>query len=168
VAAPDWLIRPLRAADAPGVVDLLAEVAREGRWIATEWPFDEASVARRFADEILELRLLGWVADARGVLLGNLMVHDPSRVEPEFGMLVTATHRGRGIGRALLEQAVAWGAAQHKTALRLRVFPHNEAALTLYRAGGFVELGVERASVPRRGGPPWDAIVMRRELSAAP
>ncbi len=162
MSPPSWRIRPLRAADAPAVAALLAEVAREGRWIATEWPFDEAEFARKSADNVLSLRILGWIAEERRTLLGNLVVQDPGAPEPELGMIVDASHRGRGIGRALLDHALAWGRAQGKAALRLRVFPHNEAARALYRAGGFVELGVEPASVPRRAGPPWDAIVMRR------
>jgi len=44
------------------------------------------------------------------------------------------------------------------------VFPDNDAARALYAASGFVDVEVQRAAIPRRNGPPLDAILMRRPV----
>ena len=162
---PAWAVRPKGERDADAVVALLAEVAREGRWIATEWPFDVAARAREMRDALLARRVIGWVALDGRELVGDLTVHDLNQDEPELGMIVAASHRGRGIGRALLDSAAGWARVNGKTALRLRVFPDNDRARKLYLAAGFVDVVVEPQTVPRRDGSARDAIVMRRPLT---
>jgi RimJ/RimL family protein N-acetyltransferase len=160
-----WAIRPKGERDVDGVVELLAEVAREGRFIATEWPFDVEARAQAMRDAILERRVVGWIAvDGRHVV-GNITIHDIASAEPEIGMIVRASHRGRGIGAALLAAAQTWARANGKPALRLRVFPDNENALALYRAHGFAEVELQRRVVPRRDGSAWDALLMRWEIA---
>jgi RimJ/RimL family protein N-acetyltransferase len=44
--------------------------------------------------------------------------------------------------------------------LALSVFPHNEAAIALYRKFGFVEEGRRRRHVRRANGELWDLIEM--------
>jgi GNAT superfamily N-acetyltransferase len=166
VTRPTWTIRPKGERDAEAVVALIAEVAREGRWIATEWPFDTEERARTLREALLARRCVGWVALDGRELVGDLDVYDLAQDEPELGMVVAASHRRRGIGRALLESAAGWARVNGKTALRLRVFPDNEAARALYRATGFVELVVQPEAIPRRDGSARDAIVMRRPLAA--
>ena len=80
-------------------------------------------------------------------------------------MLVAATHRRRGIGRALLEEAIGWARANGKAALTLRVFPDNDAARALYFAAGFVDKTVLHGAIARRDGEALDAIVMRRAVT---
>jgi RimJ/RimL family protein N-acetyltransferase len=162
VARPSWSVRPKGERDVAPVVALQADVAREGQWIATEWPFDVDERIARQRDSLLHRYSVGWVALERRTIVGDLTVWDIGRDEPELGMIVAASHRRRGIGRALLERAIAWAATNEKRALVLRVFPDNEAARALYLACGFVEIETQRGAIPRRDGPPRDAIVMRR------
>ena len=49
-------------------------------------------------------------------------------------------------------------------ALSLHVFPHNEAAIALYRSAGFVEIERFERDVTRQTGEVWDTIFMRKEL----
>jgi ribosomal protein S18 acetylase RimI-like enzyme len=79
---------------------------------------------------------------------------------------VRASHRGRGIGAALLAAAQSWARANGKPALTLRVFPDNDGALALYRAHGFVEVELQRRAVRRRDGTAWDALLMRCAIAA--
>jgi RimJ/RimL family protein N-acetyltransferase len=162
VTRASWAIRPKGERDADGVAALLAEIAREGRWIATEWPFDVAERAREMRDALLRRWCVGWVAVDGRDLVGDLTVFDIEREDPELGMIVAAAHRRRGIGRALLACAIDWAHANGKPALRLRVFPDNAPARELYLASGFVDAELQRGAISRRDGTSLDAIVMRR------
>jgi RimJ/RimL family protein N-acetyltransferase len=162
-----WAIRPKGERDVDGVAALLAEIAREGRWIATEWPFDVAQRAREMREALLNRWCVGWVATDGRQLVGDLTIFDVEQDDPELGMIVAATHRRRGIGRALLACAVDWAHANGKSELRLRVFPDNEPARELYRTSGFVDAELQRGTIPRRDGAPLDAQVMRRSTRSA-
>jgi GNAT superfamily N-acetyltransferase len=162
-----WTVRPKTEHDAARVAERLAEVAREGRWIATEWPFDVAQRARAMHDAVRDGITIGWVACDAGDIVADLTVFDLHLPEPSLGMLVAATHRRRGIGRALLDTALDWARANGRAALTLRVFRDNDAARSLYIAAGFVDVTVQPASVPRRDGAALDAIVMRRPVTAS-
>ncbi|MBV8300229.1 MAG: GNAT family N-acetyltransferase [Candidatus Eremiobacteraeota bacterium] len=159
---PSWTVRPKGERDVTAVVALLADVAREGNWIATEWPFDLDARAAAQRDALLHRYTVGWVAVERRVIVGDLTLWELGRDEPELGMIVAAAHRRRGIGRALLERAIAWAEANAKTALLLRVFPDNEAARALYRGCGFVDVEIQRKAISRRDGSRRDAVLMRR------
>ncbi|HEY0394121.1 MAG TPA: GNAT family N-acetyltransferase [Candidatus Elarobacter sp.] len=162
---PAWTIRPKGERDVPAVLRLLAAVSREGGFIATEWPFDVDERARAMRDALLERRALGWIALDGRTVIGDLTVFDLQLIEPELGMVVDAAYRGRGIGRALIDAAVAWARANERPALRLRVFPDNEPALALYRASGFVQIELQRAAIVQRNGTARDAIVMRLDTA---
>jgi len=164
VTRASWAIRPKGERDAVGVAALLGEIAREGRWVATEWPFDVDERARQMRDALLRRWCVGWVATDGRDLVGDLTVFDIERDDPELGMIVAATHRRRGIGRALLACAVDWAHANGKSALTLRVFPDNDAARALYLASGFVDVDLQRGAIPRRSGPSLDAMLMRRPM----
>ncbi|HTW84255.1 MAG TPA: GNAT family N-acetyltransferase [Candidatus Sulfotelmatobacter sp.] len=161
-------IRPKGERDVDAVVALQGEVAREGRWIATEWPFDVAARVRAQRDALLTRRSVGWIAEDTGTCVGDLTVFGVDADEPELGMVVAASHRGQGIGRALLEAALAWARANGKTALRLAVFPDNDVARALYRIAGFTEIGVKAAAIPRNDGSKRDVVLMRHDLAPPP
>ncbi len=163
---PSWAIRPKGERDAAGVAALLAEISREGRYVATEWPFDVNERARQMRDALLRRWCVGWIAMEGRALVGDLTVFDVERDDPELGMIVAASHRRRGIGSALLACAIDWAHTNGKHALTLRVFPDNDAARALYRATGFVDVEVQRGTIPRRIGPALDAILMRRVTSS--
>jgi ribosomal protein S18 acetylase RimI-like enzyme len=65
-----------------------------------------------------------------------------------YQVWVAPQARGRGVGAALLDAAIAWARARRTTTLRLDVTAGDGAAARLYRRTGFVEVG---APVPRPG-----------------
>jgi putative acetyltransferase len=58
-----------------------------------------------------------------------------------LGIAVAADLRGKGIGTALLGEAFRWARRVGIEKIVLSVYPHNAAAVALYRRFGFVEEG---------------------------
>jgi RimJ/RimL family protein N-acetyltransferase len=98
-------------------------------------------------------------AEAEGETVGSLGI-EPKGGVGYLGMMVAAPWRGQGVGDALLVAALAWAreAGLHK--LTLEVFPHNEAAIGLYRKHGFAQEGYLRRHERRASGELWDVVVM--------
>lgn len=147
-------IRPAEEGDRTALAQLLADVAEERDGIAAEPPLDVEAIAAG-------MRLDGTlVAVAGGTLVGRLRV-DPSWMGfGELGMLVAADWRGRGVGTALVAASIDWARERGLHKLTLEVFPHNEAAIGLYRKFGFVEEGRLVRHVRRANGELWDLISM--------
>jgi RimJ/RimL family protein N-acetyltransferase len=160
-----FVIRPAEPGDAGELVEL-------GRAVSSEpegWLLGEAA-ARTVGDERRYLRALRrypdaavFVAEAPEGLVGRLSIardsHPASHHVADLGLMVAASHRRRGIGRALMEEAVRWAQGAGVRKLELHVFPYNAAAIALYEAVGFVEEGYRRAHY-RRGGEYVDAVLM--------
>jgi RimJ/RimL family protein N-acetyltransferase len=159
-AAGEVTVRAAREEDLDAMVDLLAAVAEEGRWIGTEAPVDRERRRRRYAEDLHRDNTVVLVADAGGELVGHLgLILAPYGVA-DLGMLVAAGWRGRGVGGALLRAGIdrARQAGAHKIALQ--VWPHNQAAIALYERFGFQREGRLRRHYRRRSGELWDAVVM--------
>lgn len=77
-----------------------------------------------------------------------------------FQMWVAPEARGRGVGAALLAEAVRWASARGAGALQLGVNCSNAAALRLYERAGFIDAGVRE---PMRPGS--DQIEQRMRLA---
>jgi GNAT superfamily N-acetyltransferase len=167
MSAPAWTIAPKSTANVDGAVAVLAEAAAEGGRVATEWPFDVKVRARMLRGSLLSGHVEGWVAyDEDGIVVADFTIFNPGEAEPFFGMVVRASHRRMGIGRALIERALEWARERGKTALRLRVFPDNDPARALYVATGFTEVALQAGAVTRSDGSLADAILMRHALTA--
>ena len=151
-----FVIRRGRPEDARGLAELFAAVAEEHDGIATEPPVDVDARTEQFAASI-EGTI---VAVAAGDFVGWLHVDATRFGVGELGMAVARPWRGRGVGSALLIAAIekARGDGLHK--LSLEVFPHNEAAIALYRKFGFLEEGRRVKHYRRANGELWDSIVM--------
>lgn len=164
-------IRAARPEDAATLVALGATVGREsGAWLLSTDGWRSVGEERRY------LRALKrhpdaavFVAEDDGAIVGRLSVardpHTASRHVADLGLMVAASHRRRGIGHALLEQAVAWARDAGVRKLELHVFPWNEPALKLYEQFGFEREGVRKEHY-RRGGEYVDAILMAYTLES--
>ena len=159
-SGPQVTVRRATAADADAVVAMLVEVAGEGRWIATEAPVDVEQRRRRLVEDIEREDAIVLVAEAGGQPVGELGLHLARYGVADLGMAVAAGWRGRGVGSALLAEAIdqARTAGAHKVALQ--VWPHNAAAIALYERFGFQREGYLTRHYRRRSGELWDAVVM--------
>jgi RimJ/RimL family protein N-acetyltransferase len=166
----DFTIRRARPKDAGVLVALAEQVASEPEgWLISDGGWRTASDERRY---LRALRRYGdaaiFVAECRHGIVGRLSLgrdpHPASRHVADLGLMVAATHRRKGIGRALLDQSVAWAREVGVRKLELHVFPHNEAAIALYESYGFRREGYRRGHY-RRGSGFVDAILMAYDVN---
>ena len=151
-------IRAAEERDRLPLADLLAAVAEERDGIATEPPIDVEEWARSW-------RLDGTlVAVAGDEVVGSLHVEQSRFGFGELGMMVARDRRSRGVGSALVAAAIEWGRENGLHKLTLSVFPHNDAAIGLYRKFGFAEEGRREKQIRRTNGEIWDLIEMGLRL----
>jgi RimJ/RimL family protein N-acetyltransferase len=157
---PGIKIREATLADVDRLVEQLVAVAGEGRWIGTEAPVDLERRRQRMVEDVGGDAAIVLVAEADGEPVGQLGLHLAGYGVADLGMLVAAGWRGRGVGTALLAEAIdrARQAGAHKIALQ--VWPHNAAAIALYERFGFEREGYLRRHYRRRSGELWDVIIM--------
>jgi RimJ/RimL family protein N-acetyltransferase len=165
-------IRQARPEDAATLVALGAAIGREPEaWLLNTDGWRNVNEERRY------LRALKrhpdaavFVAEAEGALVGRLSLardpHSASRHVADLGLMVAQGYRRRGIGRALLDQAVAWARDAGVRKLELHVFPWNEPAIRLYEVFGFERVGLRKAHY-RRGNEYVDAILMAFDVTQA-
>ena len=169
-AAPVLALAPVRVrtvaeADLEPCLDLFEAVAGEGLWIASEPPIDRDEVRARWKDLLRTGEGTVLLAEDGGPPAGLAAM--VGLLSPELGMLVRSGLRRRGVGAALLLACIDWARGRGAREVVLHVFPHNEAAVALYRKLGFEERGLLRAAYPRRSGEKWDAIRMVKPLVPA-
>lgn len=162
VSGRRFSLRRGSSADVDAVSALHSAVAAEGLWIAAEAPIEETPQRREAWCRTADDEACGaWflAQDEDNQLVGYLAVIRVME-RADFVMAVAATHRGLGIGGALLDAAVAWCRATALSKISCQVWPHNGAALALYRSRGFLVEGRLRRHWRRRNGQLWDAMVM--------
>ena len=158
--------RPATADDAQAFAEVLASVAAEERWIATEPPVDVAARAARMCESVAAGRDRYWVLeDDDGRVVGNLGLH-PTHAKGvmTLGMALVADARGRGGGSMLLQTALAWLEESDNHKVELEVWPDNERAIALYERHGFEVEGLRRDHYRRRDGSLRSALIMARPV----
>lgn len=160
-------VRLAAADDLDALIALRTLVAREGVWIAAEFPLDEARDRRNHAASIVtghatdgtERTAAMFVAEVDGVIVGSLGLQNPIGIA-HLGMCVADGHRGHGVGHALMEAGIEWARAAGAHKVDLDLWPWNHRARALYERFGFVEEGYRRRHYRRRDGSLWDAVEM--------
>ena len=159
------LVRPARPDDAAALVELAVAVGSEPEaWLLNTDSWRSVGEERRYIRALKRHPDAAvFVAEDDGTVVGRLSVaRDPHRSShhvADLGLMVAAGHRRRGIGRALLEQAVVWARDVGVRKLELHVFPWNEPAIRLYEQFGYEREGFRRDHY-RRGDEYVDAILM--------
>jgi RimJ/RimL family protein N-acetyltransferase len=158
-------IRRAEPGDATALVQLAEAVGREEeRWILASEGWRSIGDERRYLKTVLRHPDAAvFVAEDDGVVVGRLSLsrdpHPASRHVADLGLMVAVSHRGKGIGRMLLEEAVKWSRMSEVRKLELHVFPWNEPALRLYESFGFEREGYRKGHYAR-DGELVDAILM--------
>jgi RimJ/RimL family protein N-acetyltransferase len=158
-------VRRAQPGDAPALVALAEAVGSEPEgWLISERRWRSVGDERRYLKAVRRhADAAVFVAETEAGIVGRLSIsrdpHPASRHVADLGLMVAASERRRGVGWALLDQAVAWARASGVRKLELHVFPHNEPAIRLYERFGFVREGYRKAHY-YRGGEYVDAILM--------
>jgi RimJ/RimL family protein N-acetyltransferase len=159
------VVRRARPEDAAALVELAVAVGSEPEaWLLNTDSWRSVGEERRYIRALKRHPDAAvFVAEDEGTIVGRLSVaRDPHRAShhvADLGLMVAAGHRRRGIGRALLEQAVEWARDAGIRKLELHVFPWNEPAIRLYEQFGYEREGFRREHY-RRDDEYVDAILM--------
>jgi ribosomal protein S18 acetylase RimI-like enzyme len=159
-------VRAASAADE----DALAAIDRAA-WTELSSPGPPPGEGEPFFDERTSPEDV-FVADDEGEVVGYVRLGRASRfassdhVVTVNGIAVDPPRQGRGVGRALIDAAIAEARRRGARRLTLRVFSPNLAARRLYESAGFVTEGVLRDEF-FLGGTYVDDIFMALDLTAA-
>jgi len=99
--------------------------------------------------------------DQTGELLGYFLLMAIVDEAHLLNVAVAASQQGRGLGRFLLNQAVACARGLGMESVLLEVRPSNTRALEIYERYGFARIGLRKAYYPAANQQREDAIVMR-------
>jgi len=139
-ATPNVIIAPMSLDYVEGLRDCVDAVARERKYLATTSGFSLEETERYVLDlathEDVQLvaldgdQVVGWCDIRRSRTEG--FTHGGT-----LGMGVAAAYRGQGIGKRLLEAALAAARSKGLVRVQLDVFVANTAAVALYRRAVF-------------------------------
>lgn len=137
-------IRDATPADWPAIWPFFEEIVRAGETYAYDTDLDSAAGRDLWLDRPPGRTVVAVAPD--GAVLGS------AKMGPNRGgngahvatasFMVASAARGRGVGRALGEHAIAWAAAAGYRAMQFNaVVETNDAAVRLWRALGFQVVG---------------------------
>ena len=127
------IFRPVVLADVPALAAIEAGQPRCAQWKEIGWKTELAEKSARV-----------WCAEVNKQVVGFLALRWVAGVGEILNVGVLATSLRRGIGRGLMEQALAWIQAQGGGQVTLEVGAHNMPAIKLYEQAGFSKVGVRK------------------------
>jgi len=139
--------------DAPALAALHAAAFRRG-WSETEFE-------RLLTDRSVIAHRASIGRDHAGFILSRLAAGEAEILS----VAVDTQHRGRGLGRHLLDLHLRRLAGLGVQAVFLEVEEDNTAARALYARAGFTEVGRRQAYYPHERGDAGAALVLRRDLT---
>ena len=128
--APTPKVRNMRFRDVPRVLEI------ERASYPTPWP------RQMFLDELGRASTHCLVMAAKEDVQGYLIASCYAEVWHILNVCVRESARGRGHGRALLEELFTRGDGHAHRGFTLEVRVSNETAIELYRKAGFIDYGV--------------------------
>ena len=134
-------VRPVRPDDEDTYRAFFADIPAEDlrlRFFAPVRDFSHAFVARLTQVDYARVYAVAAFAGETGRMLGGVrLVLDADRRAGEYAILVAPEMKGRGLGRALMEQMLAAGAQLGAERVEGYVLAENDAMLRLCRSLGF-------------------------------
>jgi ribosomal-protein-alanine N-acetyltransferase len=152
---PGVTLRGLEWTDLDTLADLERDLFADAAWSVETWWAEIAGRPRR--DYVVAV-------DAAGDIAGYAGLDVSGDTADVMTIATTRTHRGRGLGRALLDELLQRATDRGVEAVLLEVRADNAPARALYERAGFDVISVRRRYY-RPGD--VDAIGMRRLLDGA-
>ena len=161
------IIRDALEADLPAIVDIYNAAVLSRIATAQLVPVSVEERIPWFHQHSKESHPL-WVTEVDDQIAAWLSLHSfrprsAYRATAEIGLYVSGQFRRRGIGRALLEKAIAQSPSLKITALVGYIFGHNEPSLYLFERLGFERWGL-LPRVARLDEIERDVVVMGRHV----
>jgi len=125
--------------------------------------FSDAWRADSFVALLGQPGTFAWVADDTGFILARVAGGESEVLT----LCVAPAARRRGIGLALVKQAMEEALARGATAMFLEVATANCPAIALYKRLGFAQIGSRKGYYAPADGLAQDALVLRTELPPA-
>ena len=150
-------VEPVGGTDA----DALAEIYGEGfpkPWLASDF----AALVKHRNVGALGLRRQSAFGFSR--LVGFVLFRSAGDEAEILSIAVRRSHRGRGHGRLLMDEALRRLYRERIRTCFLEVDPDNASAVSLYRSLGFAQVGARKGYYDRPGATAGAALVMRLEL----
>jgi len=161
------LVRPARPGDVGSFLEHLQSVADERRFIRTEQVGGSRRLWKHRFRRSLTDRTLSLVAVDGTKVIGSLGIQREAGRASEhvasLGMSVSKEWRGRGVGTALMAEALRWARNVGVQKVSLTVYPSNTRAIALYRRFGFVDEG-RLSGQSRKSYGYEDEVIMSRWL----
>ena len=164
----DFILRLATPADLPGIVEIYNSTVPSRMVTADTEPVSVASRQAWFDAHQPERRPLWVCEDAEGRMAGWLSYSDfygrPAYgATAELSIYLHADRRGQGLGRYLLEQAIAHAPQVGVTTLLGFIFGHNTPSLALFERHGFARWG-DLPRVAVLDGIERDLVIVGRRL----
>lgn len=164
----DFILRLATPADLPGIVEIYNSTVPSRMVTADTEPVSVASRQAWFDAHQPERRPLWVCEDAEGRMAGWLSYSDfygrPAYgATAELSIYLHADRRGQGLGRYLLEQAIAHAPKVGVTTLLGFIFGHNTPSLALFERHGFARWG-DLPRVAVLDGVERDLVIVGRRL----
>jgi ribosomal-protein-alanine N-acetyltransferase len=148
--APDASLRPMREDDLDAVLEI------ELRAYPFPW-------TRGIFQDCLRANYPAWVLQRDGRIVGYGLLSMAADEAHVLNVCAAPEEQGQGYGRRLLRALLQLARGRGAQRVFLEVRPSNPAAIALYDAEGFNEIGRRPRYYPAKGGRE-DAIVMAKEL----
>lgn len=142
-----------------GAADLMRLAAIHAASFTTPRPWSAAELAGLLAGRGVYL-----LREEGGFVMGRVVLDEVELLT----IAVDPSARRRGLGARLLARFEVEARARGAALGYLEVAADNEAAQALYMRGGWVLAGRRRDYYHRPDGPPLDAVLMSRDLTAEP
>ncbi|MFP3752366.1 MULTISPECIES: GNAT family N-acetyltransferase [Cupriavidus] len=164
----DFILRLATPADLPGIVEIYNSTVPSRMVTADTEPVSVASRQAWFDAHQPARRPLWVCEDAEGRMAGWLSYSDfygrPAYgATAELSIYLHADRRGQGLGRYLLEQAIAHAPKVGVTTLLGFIFGHNTPSLALFERHGFARWG-DLPRVAVLDGVERDLVIVGRRL----
>ena len=145
-------IREMKKEDVPEVMAIQSACPEIAQW--TAWDYTRAA----------EGDMAGWCVEETRVVCGFLVARRAANELEILNFAVRPGKRRQGLGRALLEEALAWGRKLSADKAFLEVRVSNLAAIRFYEHSGF---GVTGRRPGYYSAPIEDALVLTAALAVS-